>query len=79
MVGKRSGKGLYHLNVIVKTDDPLAVAAAARTKISLSTLHQRLAHLNCRDILRLIKMKTVEEMDSPQWLQSWKNASLSFS
>lgn len=36
MVVKRSGKGLYHLNVIVKTDDPLAVAAAARTKISLN-------------------------------------------
>jgi hypothetical protein len=63
MTGQRSGKGLYLLNIRIIDNTGSTLAAVAKKKVSLSTVHQRFAHLNCRAIRRMVKKRAVEGLD----------------
>lgn len=62
LTGLKSAKGLYHLNMTIDGNDSTA-AAVAKKHVSLSIIHQRFAHLNCRAIRRMHRLKTVEGLD----------------
>lgn len=64
MSGQRSGKDIDHLNIRIDNNNGLTFATAEKKKISLSIIHQRFAHLNCRSIKRMAENKAAEGLDS---------------
>ena len=64
MSGQRVGKSLYHLKVIAKNSDiDSTYAAAASTTRPIPIWHQRLAHLNCKTILKMARTNAVIGLD----------------
>lgn len=65
MSGQRVGKSLYHLKVIAKNSysDNSYAAAANSTTQCLSLWHQRLAHLNCKTILKMVRTNAVDGLE----------------
>lgn len=54
ITGESSRKDLYHLNITI---DNYTGLTAAKKRISLSIIHQRFSHLNCRSIKRMADKK----------------------
>ena len=65
MSGQRVGKSLYHLKVVAQhaNQDSSSAAIATNNSHQLSLWHQRLAHLNCKTILKMAKTKAVDGLE----------------
>ena len=61
MVGQRVGETLYHLLISADNNkEPQDFASAAN--LSIGIVHQRFAHLNCSDIIRMQKTNAVKNL-----------------
>jgi hypothetical protein len=58
IVGHRIGEALYHLQISANKRDDSANAA----KLKMGTVHQRFAHLNCKDIVRMKRTDAVKDL-----------------
>lgn len=64
MEGQRAGSTLYHLNVVAKQHNSHpAVGFSVKTTTPLSIWHQRLGHLNCKTVLKMITLGLVNGLD----------------
>ena len=61
MVGERVGDSLYQLHVTPTTiNKQQTTAAVAASTSPIQLIHQRFAHVNCKDLKRTLKLKAVE-------------------
>lgn len=60
IVGQRIGETLYYLQISANNKEREDSANA--TKLKIGTAHQRFAHLNCKDIVRMKKMDAVKDL-----------------
>lgn len=51
--GQRVGSTLYHLNLLAKEAIQTSTALAVKPTETLITWHERFAHLNCKEILKM--------------------------
>ena len=58
IVGQRIGETLYYLQISANNKE--REDSANVTKLKIGTVHQRFAHLNCKDIVRMKKMDAVK-------------------
>ena len=58
IVGQRIGETLYYLQISANNRDDSANAA----KLKIGTIHQRFAHLNCKDIVRMKRTDAVKDL-----------------
>ena len=64
MVGERVGDSLYQLHVTPTTiNKQQTTAAVAESTSPIQLIHQRFAHVNCKDLKRTLKLKAVEGVD----------------
>lgn len=63
MVGQKVGETLYHLHISAKNSQGLQEDTANAVKLNIATVHQRFAHLNCSDIIKMKKMNAVKDLE----------------
>jgi hypothetical protein len=61
IVGQRIGETLYYLQISANNNKERDDSANA-AKLKIGTVHQRFAHLNCKDIVRMKKTDAVKDL-----------------